>query len=458
MLRADQERAAGAALSHPSFLLIGPMGSGKTLTTLSTIHRLKFLGDERKTLVVAPVAVARDSWPSECKKWEELGLTCEHISGSAAKREAIMTRPADIFTISYELIPWLQSVVRRTKRMPFGRIVFDESQRLRGFRLNGHGASRAFSAFWLSNLPGVSCWLLTGTPRANRVQALWPQMFFVDRGETLGTTMDGFSKAFCTVDYAGRVTATLEGKRAITRRMQASPRVVSIEAPPVPDPQVSYVPVSACESLTRAYKQLKQQKIAEIEAGSFIASNPLVLHQMLSQMLAGGGYIKEGEPGEDQTRRAHIVSDYRLQWIADTVEDSQEPCIVVFLWRWQMSWLLAEFKKRKMKAKEFREKGAADAWNNEELDALLIHPDSAGYGVNLQQGGRRYVFCQPMWNNEQWMQTIERAGPRRQQASGFNRTVYISVPFCPGTIEEKSIRTRADREIEQQELIDALRE
>ena len=72
-----QTYATHFIVEHQEAALLLDMGLGKTVITLTAIDALvRDSFEVSRVLVIAPLRVARDTWPAEIGKWEHLsGLT-----------------------------------------------------------------------------------------------------------------------------------------------------------------------------------------------------------------------------------------------------------------------------------------------------------------------------------------------------------------------------------------------
>ena len=134
--RAYQGQMIDHALDLPRCALWAGMGMGKTLGTLTALDTLELL-EPGPALVLAPLRVARSTWPDEAAKWAHLrNVEVSPVVGTVEQRLAALRKPANVFTTNYEQLPWL--VEHFGDAWPFTKIVADESTRLKGFRLGNH--------------------------------------------------------------------------------------------------------------------------------------------------------------------------------------------------------------------------------------------------------------------------------------------------------------------------------
>jgi SNF2 family DNA or RNA helicase len=88
-----------------------------------------------------------------------------------------------------------------------------------------------------------------------------------------------------------------------------------------------------------------------------------------------------------------------------------------------------------------------DDWNAGKIKMLVIHPASAGHGLNLQFGGRRMIWTSPTWNLEHWLQTLARL-----LRHGATETIYVHRLLVKGT-RDMQVRRRINTKDENQKFI-----
>lgn len=417
------------------------MGMGKTSATLTAIEGL-MLADDRPTLVLAPKRVAQSTWLEEGEKWDHTShLRIEFIGGSLKERKLAARAKADIYTTNYEQLPWL--VEYWGDKWPYKRIVADESTKLKGFRLK-QGGVRALA---LSQVAYEGCdefIALTGTPSPNGLQDLWGQMYFIDRGRRLGRTYTGFSDRWFRPKRNGHGIEPLPHAQD---EIQALLRdvCITVEAKDwfdIKDPIVSNVYVELPARARKAYEELEEQMFTELDGGHEIEAFNAASKTIKCLQLANGAlYIDEKR---EQFAELH---DLKLQALDDVIEEAAGmPVLVAYHFKSDLARLKKAFPKGR--ALDANPKTIKD-WNAGEIPVLFAHPQSAGHGLNLQDGGNILVFFSHWWNLEERLQIIERIGPTRQMQAGHDRPVFIYNIVARDTVDELVIeRVESKREVQ----------
>lgn len=431
MLRPYQIDAANFLAATPRSLLLMPMGTGKSLTTLTSIDNLSLTENVFPVLVVAPLRVAKSTWPGEVKKWPHLGhLKVSVITGKPKKREAALARKADIYCINFEGIKWL--LEKLGDRWPFKMLVVDESTRLKGFRTK-QGAKRAAMlakvAFKSKRFVG-----LTGTPAPNGLQDLWGQIFFCDAGERLGRSYTAFENRWFRSEpigdnaFARRLSPFDHSQKQIEDRI--SDITFSLNAKDhfdISDPIVNIIRVDLPEAARDLYDEMFEEFIVDMEAGEVEAVNAAVKTQKCLQLANGFIYV-------DEKRNFEITHEAKLDALESVVE---EACGMPVLVSYAFKADLAMLKKRFPKGVEIgKDTKTIEKWNKGEIPLMFVHPKSAGHGLNLQYGSNILAFYSIDWNLEERLQVIERIGPVRQAQAGLDRPVFLHYLIAEDTLDE----------------------
>jgi SNF2 family DNA or RNA helicase len=454
---------------HPRCALWVFMGAGKSSSTLLAVDALRF-AEDGPTIVLAPKRVARGTWPNEGTKWDNfhhLGI-CP-ILGTAEQRLKALKQHADIFTINYENIPWLLKQVG--DRWPWRTIVADESTKLKKYRMSGGrppkpGApikidpeSSISRARWLAKVAFSRCNRfieLTGTPSPNGLQDLWGQLWFLDKGERLGRTYGAFLARWFR--YEGEDMATRRLVPMPYAQTEIQDRVkdicLSLKAEDwfdIEDPIVIDVPVELPPTAMKQYKAMEKEMFIEILAeGVEIEAFNAAAKTMKCLQIANGAIFKD----KSCTTFAEL-HDAKLDALEDIVEEAAgAPILVAYHFKHD----LARLKKRFPRGVEIGSKQQTeDDWNAGKIPIMFVHPDSAGHGLNLQDGGYIVVMFGHWWDLEKYQQVIERVGPVRQLQSGHPRPVYIYNIRAVGTIDTTVIARRTSKRRIQDLLLEAAR-
>ena len=403
------------------------MGGGKTVATLTSISkRFKEGSLRRPVLVIAPLRVAQSTWPDEVKVWDHLSnLEVRCITGNPADRALILkSKNTNIFTINYENLPWLVE----QGNWNFDLVVADEMTKLKSFRLR-QGGSRARALGHVAHSNVKEFWGLTGTPAPNGLLDLWGQTWFLDKGERLGRTFSGFTDRWFNPHWSGfGYVPRHNADKEIKERL--SDIYLSVKAEdyfPVTVPIFSSIFVDLPSRARKMYKDMEREMLSEIGDKEISAVSAADKSLKCLQIANGAIY------NEDRTNFAEI-HDEKLQTLERLINDWQgENVLIAYHFKHDAIRLLRTFKKARLLDKNPE---TICQWNRGEIPILLVHPQSAGHGLNLQHGGRVLVFFGHWWNNEEREQVIERIGPVRQAQSGYTRTVHVYDILSRDTVDE----------------------
>lgn len=454
--RRYQELIGGFIVGNKRCAVWSSPGTGKTGATLSALEDLTFVEDVYPALIVAPLRVARTTWPNEVRKWNHLKhLRVVVVTGTLKERRAALRIPADIYTTNFEQLPWL--VEELGDRWPFKTVVADEATKLKGFRLR-QGTQRAKALARVAHTKVKRIILLTGTPSPNGLQDLWGQMWFVDKGDRLGRTFDAFKQRWFHASHTGfGVEATDEAQGQIQAALKDV--CITIDAADwfdLEEPIINKIMVELPAAVQVMYKQMEKQFFLELESGTQIeALNAAAKSMKLMQVANGAMYLEGGEAWE-------VVHNEKLDALEEIVEEAAGMPILC-LYNFKSD--LARLKKRFPDGIDLSDgKGARDG-----LDGLsraqrgegriwFGHPASMGHGVDgLQYHTNIMVFFGYSWSLENYLQAIERIGPTRQLQAGFKRPVFMHMIMAKDTIDELVLeRLHSKREV-QDILMDALK-
>lgn len=424
------------------------MGMGKTVATLTAIDMLSMTEPE-PTLVLAPLRVARSTWPDEARKWSHLkNIAVMPVTGSEAERKAALKYDANVYTTNYENIPWM--VEHFGDKWPFRTVISDESTRLKSFRLK-QGGARAQALSKVAHTKIKRFVNLTGTPAPNGLQDLWGQTWFLDAGQRLGRTYTGFEKRWFRSKHDDFGVEPLQSTQAeIEERLRDIYLTVRAEdwfdlkAPVVNNIYVD-LPVRA----RKLYDDMEKTMFMELDEHGIEAFNAAARTQKLLQIANGAAYLDPTVDDDDhpRAREWREVHDIKLQALEEVIEEAAGmPVMVAYHFKSDLARLLKAFPKgRYLDA----EPSTQHDWNAGKIPILFAHPQSAGHGLNLQDGGNILVFFGHNWALEDRLQIIERIGPVRQMQAGHDRLVYIHNIIARDTVDELVIaRVETKREVQ----------
>lgn len=392
----------------------------------------------RRVLVIAPLRVARDTWPSEIRKWDHLkGLRVSVAVGSEAERRLALERESDIYVINRENLAWLTS-----SRLPlaFDMIVVDE---LSSFK---HNATMRFKALMKLRPKAKRIVGLTGTPSSNGLMDLWAEFKCLDMGVRLGRFIGVFRNTYFEPDKRnGAVVYSYKplpgAEEAIYDRI--SDIAISMRAKDhlrMPGLVSARYPVRMARSERAVYEKLRREMALSLGDTTITAANAAALSGKLLQMASGAVYGDEGE-----TLRIH---DRKLDALEDLVEAANgKPTLVAYWFKHDLERI-----KKRVNARELKTSSDFSAWNRGEIAVGLIHPASAGHGLNLQQGGSTLIWFSLTWSLELYQQTCARLWRQGQE-----ETVVIEHIVTEGTIDEQVLTALEEKNTAQAALIDAVK-
>lgn len=428
---------------HPRTNLFVPMGAGKTVSVLTALDALELSEEVFPVLVIAPLRVARSTWPDEIKKWAHLRhLTVSVITGTIHQRNlALFRAEADIYTINYDNLVWLADALG--DRWPFQTIVADECTRLKGFRLR-QGTKRAKAlakhAFKSPRYIG-----LTGTPAANGVADLWGISWFLDRGERLGKTHGAFQQRwFSSIATAAGfpiVKPLPHAQAEIEEKLKDICLSIDLSAYiDIRQPVVNTIEVELPKAARRIYDQMEREMVAELRKDKELTAFSAAARTMKLLQIANGAAYTDDKGSWEEIHRA------KLEALDSIIEEANgAPVLVAYHFKSDLARLKKAFPQgRHLDA----DPATIKAWNAGKIPVLFAHPASAGHGLNLQDGGNILAFFSLNWNLEERLQIIERIGPARQAQAGHDRPVFIHNIVAADSIDQLVLqRVEGKREV-----------
>lgn len=437
-------------------------GMGKTTITLTWLDFLHNVwGEDRPTLVLAPLRVARDTWANDARKWAHLtGIDVVPVVGERAQREAALRRDAPVFTTNYDNLVWL--VQHFGDRWPFRTVVADESTKLKGFRLR-QGGVRAQALGKIAHAK-VERWVnLTGTPASNGLEDLWGQTWFLDAGHRLGKSFSAFQDRWFGMrnrkdQKSGRVYTERFAFDHAQEEIQARLRDICLTLDPkdwfdLRDPIVNVIEVELSAVARRHYRELERELFTMLSDGSEVEIFNAAAKSMKCLQLANGAvYLDPQQYGEGAWREVHSEKLDALGELVD--ETGDDPLLVLYQFKSDKARLMARWPD----AVDLSTAPGMAAAMAGKGKLWLGHPASMGHGVDgLQEWCNTVVFFAQDWNLEFHDQALERVGPMRQLQAGKDRPVFIHYIVARGTIDQLVMERRASKRSVQDILLDYLK-
>lgn len=436
-----QQYAIDYIESHSISAVLLDMGLGKTSITLTAINDLLFDSfDVHKVLVVAPLRVARDTWSAEIEKWEHLNdLNYSIVVGTERERLKALSIPADIYIINRENVQWL--VEDSGFPFDFDMAVIDELSSFKNHQ------SKRFKAFMkvrpkLKRIVG-----LTGTPAGNGLMDLYAEFRLLDMGERLGRFISQYRGAYFQPDKRnGMIIYSYKPLPYAEQQIydRISDITISMKATDhlkMPELISSEYTVQLTEKQKEKYEKLKKELVLTSDDNEVTAANAAALSNKLSQMASGAVYSDDGSIVE--------VHNGKLDALEDIIESMNgKPLLVAYWFKHDLERIKKRFDVREIKSSE-----DISDWNSGKIPVALIHPASAGHGLNLQSGGSTLVWFSLPWSLELYQQTNARLWRQGQTAS----TVVIQHIITKNTIDAKILNALKAKDTTQAELISAVK-
>ena len=415
-------------------------GLGKSVITLTAIKNLMARGEVNRVLVVAPLRVGKTTWPEEIGKWDHLeGLTYAVAIGSVAERLSALKAKADITIINRENMEWL--IDKSGVAFDYDMLVIDELSSFKSFK------AKRFKAL-LKVRPQITRVVgLTGTPSSNGLMDLWAEFRLLDLGERLGRYITRYRLAYFTPDkrnaqvvfsykpLPGAEERIYDKIDDITISMRASDYLK------LPSLVMNTVVVEMGEKEKDLYDNLCDDMVVSLGESEIDAVNAASLSNKLLQMANGAVY------GEEQS--VHHIHDEKLNALEDLIESANgKPVLVAYWFKHDLARIKAKFPF----VREIKTDADIRAWNRGEIEVGVIHPASAGHGLNLQTGGSTLIWFGLTWSLELYQQTNARL-----YRQGQKNTVVIHHIVTKGTIDERVLKALEKKEKTQNSLIDAVK-
>lgn len=402
-----------------------------------------------KVLVIAPLRVARDTWPAEIRKWDHLrDLDVSVIVGDAKTRTAAINRPAMVCIINRENTKWLVEYYEKNgRRWDFDCVVIDELSSFKNHQ------SQRFK--WLRKIrPYVKRWIgLTGTPTSNGLMDLWAEIGILDGGERLGRFIGRYREAYfrpgamnphtgIVYQYTIRPGAEEQIYRKISDITISMKALDYLKMP-------EYVSVSHEVQMSSAerdiYDRMKNDLIIPLEDGDIDAVNAASLSNKLLQMSNGAVY--------DENQSVRLIHQRKLEMLEDLIEAANgQPVLVAYWFRHDKARIQEYLKSTGCETREIKESKDIQDWNAGKIPVALIHPASAGHGLNIQDGGHILIWFGLTWSLELYMQANARLWRQGQK-----NTVTIHHIITKGTVDEDVMAALEAKDVTQEKLIAAVK-
>ena len=390
-----------------------------------------------KVLVIAPLRVARDTWPAEIEKWDHLkDMDCSIIVGDAKARKAAVNANALVYIVNRENVKWLVEYYEKNGlRWDFDCVVIDELSSYQSQRFKWLRKIRPFVRRWIG---------LTGTPTSNGLMDLWAEIGILDGGERLGRFIGRFRESYFKPGSMNPSTGVVfsyvprpGAEEQIYERI--SDITISMKA-------VDHLHMPECVYVNHEVEMSSSER--KLEDGDIDAANAASLSNKLLQMSNGAVY--------DENHEARFIHERKLEMLEDLIESANgQPVLVAYWFKHDHSRILRHLAKAGYSGADVRDlKSSEDIrlWNSGSIPIALIHPASAGHGLNIQEGGHILIWFGLTWSLELYQQTNARLWRQGQKD-----TVTIHHIVTKDTVDEDVQAALASKDVTQEKLIAAVK-
>ena len=441
-----QAYATNYIVDHPISALLLDMGLGKTVITLSALFDLLFDSFlSHKVLVVAPLRVGLISWPDELKKWEHLHfLKSSVVIGTEMERLKALNTEADIYIINRENLEWL--VMKSGYKFDFDTVVIDELSSFKNGKSKRHKALMQVRPY-VKRIVG-----LTGTPAGNGLMDLWAEFKCLDYGARLGRFITRYREEYFLPDKRnGMVVFSYKPQVGAEARIYSKISDITISMKAIDHLKMPALieiehPVQLSDDEFQVYKEFEEEMILELKDEEISSANAAVLTNKLLQMSNGAIYSDNGEV-------LHF-HDRKLDALEDVIEEANgKPLLVAYWFKHDLERIIKRLDKLGVNYVTLDKPEAIRKWNAKELEVGLIHPASAGHGLNLQSGGNTIVWFGLTWSLELYQQTVARLYRQGQK----EKSVVVIHLVSKDTMDETVLKALKGKDATQSKLIDAVK-
>ena len=417
------------------------MGLSKTVITLTAIHDLRYNRWEvSKPLIIAPKKVAEATWTTEAKKWEHLKMMrVVPVLGTAQQRIRALATPADVYVVNRENVQWL--VEHFKNAWPFDMVVLDESSSFK------NSQSKRFKSLKLVRSRIKRIVELTGTPSSNGLEDLWAQIYLLDGGARLGKTLGAYRDKYFVPGRRNRTTifnySPKDGSFEMIKQA-ISDICISMSAADylkLPRRIDNRIPVKLSPQEMKQYKTMEAEQLLHIDDEDVVALNAAAVMTKLLQIANGSVYSHEGN-----VVRLH---DAKLEALLEIIDTTDSPVLVFYSYKHDLDAIRAAIPE----ARTLDGPEDIAEWNAGEVQVLLAHPASVGYGLNLQEGGHVIVWYGLTWSLELYQQANARL-----YRQGQEKPVIIHHLIAEGTVDEQVMDALEAKDTSQAALMAALKE
>lgn len=423
-----QDYATLRILDTNFIALLLEMGLGKTVSTLTAIDRLLYdLFDASRVLVIAPLRVAEDTWARETAKWDHLQhLRISKVLGSVVARRKALKADADLWVINRENVEWLVS--EYGSEWPFDTVVIDELSSFKNPSSKRFKALRRVRPF-MKRVIG-----LTGTPAPNGLMDLWAPMYLLDQGERLGKTITSYrDRYFNAGSRSGHVVYEWREKQEAEDRIYEAIGDIAVSMKSedwleLPERIDRIIPIPLSTKAREQYKKLERELLLPFIDSDVVANTAAVLSGKLLQMASGAVY--------DEDKGVKLIHDAKLDALEDIIEAANgKPVMVFYNFKHSLSRIQERFPQGQILRKGSTGNQDIADWNSDKIPLLLLHPKSAGHGLNLQDSSCQVV----VWFDQIWSLEEDQQANARVHRQGQQRRIVVMRLVAEDTMDGEAV-------------------
>lgn len=437
-----QHYGAKFIVDAPLSALLLQCGLGKTIITLTAINDLMFDSFQiNKVLVVCPLRVGLNVWKQECENWEHLqNLRCAIAIGTEAERLSALRSPADIYILNRENVEWFVEKSGLFLKLKYDMLIVDESSSFKNHQ------TKRFKALMKLRPQVKRVVLLSATPAANNLMDLWSQFRLLDLGQRLGRFIGKYRDTYFVPDKRNQqMVFSYKPKPGAEEAIYKKISDITISMKntdylKLPELVMNEIFVQLSEAEKRHYQTMKDEMVLSLDGKDIDAANAAALSGKLLQLASGAVYDEHGG--------VVPIHDRKLDALEDIIEATNgKPVLIAYWFKHDLKRILERFPGEQLDSEQ-----SICRWNAGEIPIALIHPASAGHGLNLQAGGCALVWFSLMWSLELYQQTNARLWRQGQK-----ETVVIHHLVAKDTIDENVMVALAKKDAGQAALLEAVK-
>jgi SNF2 family DNA or RNA helicase len=415
------------------------LGLGKTLIAIMWANNI----EHRGVLIVSPIKVMYNTWPSELKKWAP-DMTYSVVHGPN-KLKALHAK-ADVYLTNFESIVWLFAAIKKMKRVPFNALIIDEGSKIKAHNTKRFKALRAMRDIFTEGKI-----ILSGTPAPNSLLNLWSQYFMLDSGVRLGKAYGEYqARYFDPLDRDGRMWAIKPGVSQVIydRIKDITFRLDGADYIEMPERVDNFIKLTLPPSAREKYDTLEKDFFLELGEGKNIELfNSMALSMKLRQLVQGAIYT-------DKERNYEVIHNEKIEALQEVVEEAQgTPVLCAIQFIFELDLIRSVYPNAPVIRGGVSNTEATrlvQLWNERKIPLLLCHPNSLSHGMNMQYGSNIIVWLGLPWSGEVYEQFIGRL--KRQGQS--EKTVVVNHIICRNTIDVAIANALRNKAKGQQALLD----